>query len=64
MKAYPGFVIAVAFGCGLLLGVWELGEGRVVLNSLYVRENLGSHPAAERLLRNMLNYAARDTQGG
>ncbi|MBM3499955.1 MAG: glycoside hydrolase family 2, partial [Armatimonadetes bacterium] len=42
---------------GLLVGVWEAGRGRVVLNSLHVRENLGSHPAAERLLRNLLNYA-------
>jgi hypothetical protein len=31
-----------------------------ILNTLRIRETLGSHPAAERLLRNMLNYAARD----
>jgi hypothetical protein len=49
------------YASGLLVGVWQIGEGRVLLNALYVRENLGSHPAAERLLRNMLNYAARDT---
>jgi hypothetical protein len=33
-----------------------------VLNSLRIRENLGRHPAAERLLRNMLRYAARDLE--
>ena len=30
------------------------------LNTLRIRENLGSDPVAERLLRNMLRYAARD----
>ena len=30
------------------------------LNSLLIRENLGAHPAAERLLRNLINCAARD----
>ena len=48
------------YASGLLLGVWQLGEGRVVLNSLHIRENLGTHPAAERLLRNLLNYAASE----
>ena len=37
-----------------------LGAGRFVLNNLLIRENLGRVPAAERLLRNLLNYAARD----
>jgi hypothetical protein len=50
------------YSSGLLVGVWPLGKGRVVLNTLYIRENLGTHPAAERLLRNMLNYA--DGSGG
>ena len=40
--------------------MFRLGAGRFVLNNLLVRENLGRMPAAERLLRNMLNYAARD----
>jgi hypothetical protein len=31
-----------------------------ILNTLHIRETLGHHPVAERLLRNMLNYAARD----
>jgi hypothetical protein len=50
------------YSSGLLVGVWPLGKGRVVLNTLYIRENLGTHPVAERLLRNMLNYA--DGSGG
>ena len=43
----------------LAISVDRLGAGRFLLNSLRIREGLGSHPAAERLLRNMLNYAAR-----
>lgn len=45
---------------GLMLSAYDLGAGRFVLNTLLIRENLGTHPAAERLLRNMLRYAARD----
>ena len=44
----------------LLVSVHTLGEGRFILNSLNIRQHLGHVPAAEHLLRNMLNYAARD----
>ncbi len=45
---------------GLHIGVHELGAGRFILNTLDIGPNLGTHPAAERLLRNMLKYSARD----
>ena len=48
------------YASGLMVSVYPLGAGRFILNTLLIRENLGKHPAAERLLRNMLNYAARD----
>jgi hypothetical protein len=48
------------YSSGLLVAVYNLGAGRFILNTLRIRENLGVHPAAERLLRNMLRYAARD----
>jgi len=47
------------YGSGLLISVYELGAGRFILNTLKIRENLGQDPVAERLLRNMLNYAGR-----
>jgi hypothetical protein len=50
------------YASGLMLSVHHLGEGRFILNTLRIRENLGLHPAAERLLRNMLRYAARDAK--
>lgn len=49
-----------AYASGLLVAVHRLGEGRLVLNTLTIRDQLGRHPAAERLLRNMLRYAAQD----
>jgi hypothetical protein len=46
---------------GLLVGVCQFGAGEFILNSLLIREHLGKVPQAERLLRNMLRFAARDT---
>jgi len=53
---------AQGYSSGLLVAVYELGAGRFILNTLRIRENLGKHPAAERLLRNMLRFAARDVR--
>jgi hypothetical protein len=46
------------YASGLMVSVYKLGEGRMVLNTLRIRENLDGNPAAERILRNMLRYAA------
>ena len=48
------------YSSGLLVAVYKSGSGRFILNTLLIRENLGSHPAAERLLRNLLNYAGSE----
>ena len=48
------------YSSGLMLAVYDLGAGRFVLNTLRIREQLGLHPAADRLLLNLLRYAARD----
>jgi hypothetical protein len=47
------------YSSGLMLAVYDSGAGRFILNTLLIRENLGTHPAAERLLRNLLNAAAK-----
>jgi hypothetical protein len=52
--------LSANYASGLHVAVYPLGAGRFVLNNLLVRENLGRVPAAERLLRNMLNYAGRE----
>ena len=57
--------IDASFGydAGVLLAVYRLGAGRIVLNTFRVCEQLGQDPVAERLLRNMLRYAAAHTAG-
>jgi hypothetical protein len=63
----PGKAVAAGintsqgYSSGLMVAVYNLGAGQFILNTLRIRENLGPNPVAERLLRNMLNYAARDT---
>jgi hypothetical protein len=54
--SHPG-----AYCCDLMLSVHKLGQGRLILNALRVRQELGRDPTAERLLRNMLRYAAQRT---
>lgn len=51
-----------AYASGLLTSVNRLGTGQFILNTLNIRENLGRHPAADRLLLNMLRYATRDAK--
>ncbi len=46
----------------LQIAAYQFGAGRVILNSLKIRQNLGTNPTAERLLRNLLNYAAQPIQ--
>jgi len=58
-------MINTSFGyaSGLTVATHRLGKGRMILNTLRVRENLApesSHPVAERLLRNLLSYSLGD----
>ena len=48
-------------GCtsGVLMGIYRLGEGQFVINSLKVLEHVGRHPAADRLLLNLIRHVAR-----
>ncbi len=48
------------YASGLTVAVNRFGGGRFIVNTLRIREHLGRHPAAERLLRNLLNYAASE----
>ncbi len=54
--------IDASFGydAGVLVAVYRVGAGRIVLNTLWIVEQLGHDPVAERLLRNMLRYAAAE----
>jgi hypothetical protein len=46
-----------AYDSGLLTAVYDVGEGKIVLNTLRIREFLGQHPVSDRLLMNMVRFA-------
>lgn len=50
---------AISYASVLPLSVHDRGVGRFVLNTLHLRENLTTHPAADRLLLNLLRFAAK-----
>ena len=49
------------YGCGLLMAAYRLGAGRFVLSTPPVLDHLAAHPAADRLLLNLVAYAAGDS---
>ena len=49
-----------AYASVIQTAAYKFGAGRFIFNTLKIRENLGTDPVAELLLRNLLNYAARD----
>ena len=51
---------SLGYDSGTLVSVHGLGAGRFVLNTLGIHERLGQDPTAERLLRNLIRYAAAD----
>ena len=52
MKHFQG---ALVLGCAA--AVSRIGNGAVVLNTLRIRENLDGHPAAGRILLNIVRHA-------
>lgn len=45
------------YGSCLLMAMYKSGKGRIVLSTPYILENLDTHPAADRLLANLIRYA-------
>ncbi len=70
-QATPDDVIAAAFAVGyscpggyasgVLLGAYRFGTGRFFLNTLHVLEQIDRHPAADRLLLNLIGAAAAES---
>jgi hypothetical protein len=48
---------------GILVGSYRLGDGQFFINTLPIVENLNTHPAADRLLCNVIKYASANTHG-
>ncbi len=44
------------YGCSLLIAAFKAGEGRVILSTPYLLENLDTHPTADRMLVNLIRY--------
>ncbi len=47
------------YAAGTMLSVYRFGSGKIVLNTLNILDNVDKHPAADRLLLNMIAYAAK-----
>ncbi len=68
----PAAVIAAAFATGystpggyasgVLLGSYKFGAGQFIINTFSILENIDKHPAADRLLLNLIGYAAKSTR--
>jgi hypothetical protein len=56
-----GYPCPGGYASGLVMAAYRFGAGRFVLNTLKILENLGAHPAADRLLVNLIAYAAAET---
>ena len=46
------------YACGLLIAAVRAGAGHLILSTPYILENLGVHPAADRLLVSFVREAA------
>ena len=49
-----GYPIAGGYQSGMLLGAYWFGAGRFLVNTFRILENLDPHPAADRLLLNLI----------
>ncbi len=52
-----GYCCPGGYDCGVMVGRYKLGAGWLVLNTLSILEQLDQHPAADRLLLNIVRYA-------
>jgi hypothetical protein len=69
----PDEVIAAAFATGystpggyasgILLGSYKFGTGRFIVNTFPILDHIDDHPVADRLLLNLIQHAAKMTNG-
>ncbi len=50
----------MGYASGVMVGAYRFGQGRFIVNTFNVLDHLDRHPAADRLLLNMIHYAAPD----
>jgi hypothetical protein len=56
-----GYSCPGGYASGILVGSYPFGAGRFFINTLRVLENIDLHPAADRLLINMVPVAVEAT---
>lgn len=56
-----GYNCPGGYASGVLVGTYNFGNGRFYLNTLRILNNIGLHPAADRLLLNLISSAATAT---
>jgi len=54
---------SIGYASGLFVATYRFEAGGFVVNALRIRENLATHPAADRLLLNMLRDASTHASG-
>lgn len=58
-----GHICPGGYASGMMISQHALGAGCFLLNTFNILENLSVHPAADRLLLNMINHAATFAKG-
>ena len=57
-----GYPVKGGYASGILLGRYGFGEGHFILNTFPIVDQLDHHPAADRLLLNLVKYAGTLTE--
>lgn len=57
-----GYSTPGGYASGVLLGSYRLGAGRFFINTFPLLDQVGRHPAADRMLLNLVKYAAKDLE--
>lgn len=57
-----GYPTPGGYASGVQLGAYALGAGQITLNAFRLLENINHHPVADRLLLNLICYAASQTR--
>jgi len=58
-----GYCNATGYASGLMMAEYPFGQGRFIVNTFNILENIDIHPAADRLLLNLINHSARSARG-
>jgi hypothetical protein len=58
-----GYNTPGGYASGILTGCYKFGSGQFIVNSFPIIENLASHPAADRMLLNLIRYAGEGLGG-